>query len=260
MIIKHISDLHINHYINHTSNLIKGERLTKEWCEKILGYGDILLLGGDYSEWNQQTVWMLEVAAERYKYVLFVTGNHDRWLITDSQRKKYGTSTNRVNELYDLASSIKGVTPMVRKIVTINGLTIAGDGLWYNIKRPEDVDKYRYQSNDSRFIHEGVKTIETPNFLYEQSYDWYRTLEGKEIDMFLSHVPPIHPSISPYSYDACFTCPVEFLAAPVWVCGHSHLREDWVQHDTQFYMNTVGYPTEFQNTLTRAKELTINKY
>lgn len=255
MIIHYISDLHINFRLTDNTSKKELEKSTREWVRRVIHEGDILLIGGDFSESNRQSLWILEEASRHYKKVLFVTGNHDRWLVSEDDRKRYGTSSNRVNELLDKASNIAGVIPMQRNIVTIEGITFAGDGLWYNVTNTKDMFSYLNHTNDNKYIHEGVCEDEVPAFLFEKSNNWYNTLKNKKIDLFLSHVPPIHPIISPFAPDYRFNSPVDYLAAPLWVCGHSHLRGEWEDKGTKFHMNTVGYPDEFSGTLTRVKEI-----
>lgn len=246
MKVDYASDPHANHHVPFNHNQLKWELNTKKWTEALLenGNGDVLLLGGDFSEWNQQSLWFLEEAAKHYRYVLFVTGNHDRYLLSKKQREKYGMSSVRIQELMDKAAGIPHIIPMQRNLVTIDGVRIAGDGLWYRPVTPEDFSFYIGSSNDSNYVWEGLPIKETPEFLYQEAMKWYDTLESEHVDVMLSHVPPIHPSNSPYPRNALYDCPVTFLAAPHWVCGHMHIQDDFEVAGTTFHMNALGYPSE----------------
>ena len=246
MKIDYVSDLHINHHVLFNHNQTKWEQQTKLWTEKLMekGTGDVLIVAGDFSEWNKQALWFLEVASLHYKHVLFGTGNHDRYLISKKQREKYGMSSNRIQEFLDEAAGIPHIVPMQRSVVTIDNVRFAGDGLWYRPLTPEDFSFYMSSSNDSVYIWEGLPIQETPEFLYREAMDWYRSLDGHPVDVMLSHVPPVHPPISPYPRNACYDCPVEFLVAPHWVCGHQHVQGDFQVAGTTFHMNALGYPSE----------------
>lgn len=246
MKVDHASDLHVNHWVPFNHNQLKWEKQTKEWTEKLLqtGSGDILVLAGDFSEWNAQTLWVLEEASKHYKHVLFVTGNHDRYLLSKKQRNKYGMSSRRVEELIDNAVGVPNVTPLAQSIVTIGDKRIAGDGLWYKLETPADVSFYQTQSNDSQYIWEGVAPIETPEKLYQEAMAWYQTLQEEPIDLMVSHIPPLHPPISPNKRNACYDCPVPFLVAPKWISGHQHIQGSFYRAGTDFHMNAIGYPSE----------------
>lgn len=246
MKVDYISDLHINHYVKFIENQHKWEKQTRKWMAELLiqATGDVLVLAGDFSEWNVQSLWVLKEAANHYKQVFFVTGNHDRYLISKKQIKKYETSKNRINDFIDKSIGINNVTPLQRKVVTYNGYTIAGDGLWYQLTRPEDYAFFHRLSNDSKFIFDKGSSAGIAEQLYRESLEWYETLDSVPVDLMVSHVPPMHPPFSPYERNACYDCPVPFLVAPKWVCGHQHLCGTFEKMGTTFYMNAYGYPTE----------------
>lgn len=246
MKVDYASDLHVNHWVQFNPNQLKWEKQTKEWTEQLMqtGSGDILVLAGDFSEWNAQTLWVLEEAGKYYQQVLFVTGNHDRYLLTKKQRKKYGMSSKRVEDLLDKAVGVPNVTPLAQNSIEVGGKRIAGDGLWYELKTPADYAFYETHSNDSTYIWEGVYPGKTPEVLFQKAMKWYQTLENEPIDLMVSHIPPLHPAVSPNKRNACYDCPVPFLAAPKWICGHQHIQATFEQVGTEFYMNALGYPSE----------------
>lgn len=256
MQIDYISDLHINHHIPFVNNQLKWEKRTKTWTESLMntGTGKVLVLAGDFSEWNRQTIWFLEEASKHYEKVFFVTGNHDYYLLSKSQKEKYIDSKGRQAELIELASTISGVEPLIRGVSNYKGKVFAGDSLWYLPKTIEDWTFYKSVSNDSNFIsvlnigdYSSAGKEDQVRFLYKEALDWYDTLEGKHIDLMISHVPPVHPPISTYKQNALYDCPVPFLASDHWICGHQHIQGNFEKAGTSFWMNALGYPEEHLN-------------
>lgn len=249
MRVYYLSDLHANHHVPFRSNQEKWEKFTKEWMQSVLSgvQGEVLVLNGDFSEFNQQTLWLLEVAADHFERVLFLPGNHDYYLLSKNQRKKYKTSFGRVDELVELASRIPNVVYLNQRVFTYKGVTFSGETLWYDLPRNEDQVFYQDSSNDSQFIHTGISFVPGYKVLHDLSMNWYHTLAGKLVDVFVSHVPPVHPPHSGHPYNACYVTPVPFLAAEHWIAGHQHSRGVFEKADTTFYMNPLGYPGEYDS-------------
>lgn len=81
-------------------------------------------------------------------------------------------------------------------------------------------------------------------YLYKEAMEWYESLKKEKIDLMISHIPPLHPPISTYERNACYDCPVPFLVAPQWICGHQHIQGEFEKAGTRFWMNAIGYPDE----------------
>ena len=253
MKVDYVSDLHINHHVLFKKNQLKWESQTKDWAKTLFRTkeGDVLVIAGDFSEWNRQSLWFLEEASLHYEQVFFVIGNHDYYLLSKSRRKKYIDSKGRQLAFLESAAKIPNVKPLSREVVNYKGKVIAGDSLWYLPRTPEDWAFFINVSNDSNYISileaytycSSSKKDET-RFLYKEAMDWYDTLEGENIDLMISHIPPVHPPISPYPRNACYDCPVPFLAAEQWICGHQHIQGDFEKGGTHFWMNAIGYPDE----------------
>jgi len=262
MKIDYISDLHVSQHVPMLATDDAWETATKQWTRAMLDGcdGNILVIAGDLTEYNRQSIWVLEEAARHYERVFFVTGNHDRYLVTPGQFLRYGTSTVKVSELLDKASGIRNVTPLERKVVSYKKTLIAGDGLWYNLTTDQEIRQYLTQSSDAMYIREGVSRHEVPALLYKRAMDWYNTLEGRDIDVMVSHVPPVHSPMSPYKRDARFDCPVDFLVGKHWIAGHTHIRTDFEKAGTQFHIHTLGYPHESvykKNSIYKPKQIIV---
>jgi|SRR5690625_429594 len=250
MKLDYISDLHLNHYVRFKNSQEKWKSETKKWAKQLLATSNsgakYLVLAGDYSEWNRQTIWLLEEASKMYEKIMFVIGNHDYYLLSKNQENKYGDSIGRKEKLLEKASNITGVIPLDKTKVTLEGKVIAGDSLWYNLTTEEFKAFYLEQSNDSLFIKKNGCTdpLEVAKKLYKESMEWYNDLEGSRIDLMISHIPPVHPDASPFQRNQCYECEVPFLVSKNWIAGHQHIQTEFEKYGTNFYMNPLGYPSE----------------
>lgn len=208
----------------------------------------MLVLAGDFSEWNNQTLWILDECAKHYERVYFTYGNHDMYLLTKSQRKKYGDSMGRIKELVRLASAIEKVVPLIKTVNEYKGKVFAGDVMWYLPKTLKDWEFFRGVSNDSQNIClNGFSNEDATRKMWKESMDWYDTLEDKLIDVFVSHVPPIHNPYSPFEPNSLYMVDVPFLCAGHWICGHDHMQRQFAKAGVQFHMNAIGYPQHYTN-------------
>lgn len=113
----------------------------------------------------------------------------------------------------------------------------AGHPLWYALATPKELNWYETHSNDSVYVLDN-------NTLWEEAFEWYKSIEGESVDVFVSHIPPMHPPISFHEYNACYVAPVPFLKGKHWVCEHQHLQGSFEKAGVQFHMNALGYPME----------------
>lgn len=259
MKIDYVSDLHLNHHVRFIPNQEKWEKRTREWAKRLMDSkeANVLVIAGDFSEWNRQAIWFLEEAGKAYEQVFFVTGNHDYYLLSKSQRRIYGDSKGRHLNLIENARKIPNVQPLCREVINYKGKVIAGDSLWYRPVSPEDWFFFIQISNDSHYIiHSQASTMkEGVIHLYQEAMDWYHTLNGQHIDLMVSHIPPLHPPISPYPRNACYDCPVPFLVSENWICGHQHIQGDFQKNGTHFWMNAIGYPDEKKECKIRSMDI-----
>ncbi|WP_350253716.1 metallophosphoesterase family protein [Bacillus halotolerans] len=250
MKIDYVSDLHINHWIPWNVNQIKWEKRTREIVNRLIsnGNGEVLIIAGDFTEWNQQTLWVLDEAAKQYEKVYFTYGNHDLYLLSKSQKRKYSDSIGRLNDLIKKAAGIHNVTPLIKTTDTYRGKVFAGDVMWYLPKGIEGWDFFKGVSNDSNYIWiNGYNKVDGVRAMWKESMDWYETLKNTQVDVFVSHIPPVHNPYSPFEPNTCYMVEVPFINAKHWICGHDHLQAEFDREGTGFHMNCIGYPYDYDN-------------
>lgn len=77
--------------------------------------------------------------------------------------------------------------------------------------------------------------------------DWYDTIENLHLDVFVSHVPPVHPSLSSFPPNKCYMTDVPFINATHWICGHDHLQGEFDKAGVKFHMNAIGYTDDYRS-------------
>lgn len=241
--IVHGSDIHINHWLPFVTNQKKWEERTRTFIRALClaTPGDVLILAGDFSEINAQTVWVLDEASKYYDRVYWTYGNHDLYLLTKTDKKKYKDSFGRLHALIEKTRYLKNVIPLICRVDTYQGRTFAGDALFY-LPSQGDISFFNDVSSDSLYISlkETQYAYDAVKKLHNESLDWYNNLE--EVDVLITHVPPLHFKSSIYPANSCYYTDVPELKAAHWVCGHTHIQFDSVLYGTHFHVNCIGYP------------------
>lgn len=243
-----VSDLHFNHWMQWMNNQLKWEKRTRKLTERLIanGNGEVLVIAGDFGEWNCQALWILDEVSKHYERVYFTYGNHDLYLLTKGQKKKYKDSINRLNELVEKASKIDNVIPLIKTVDIYKGKTFAGDMMCYLPKSFEDWEFFKEVSNDSDLIHiKGYTVEEGIEKLWRESQEWYTSIEDTKIDVFVSHVPPISNPYSPFKPNTCYMVDVPYINADNWVFGHDHFQRQFEKAGVKFHTNAIGYPQHY---------------
>src|SRR5699024_1786278 len=113
-----------------------------------------------------------------------------------SQKKKYKNSLNRINELVEMTKHLDNVVPLIKTVSSYKGIVFAGDVMWYLPKGSKDWSFFKNVSNDSNYIFDGQSKEDMVYDMWKESIGWYNSLQNVDMDIFVSHVPPVH---SPYS-------------------------------------------------------------
>ena len=242
--IDYASDIHMGFWVDPNPSILKWEKRTKEFAKQLLDTitdkGDVLVLAGDFGESNMQNIWFLEECGRHYKHVIATVGNHDYYLLTATQKKKYLNSLNRVQEMIDHFDGHKTITFVRNKTINIDGFVFGVTPLWYTLTSEASRYLYRTTSNDSQYILSGNYDNWRP--MHDEDMEYYRSLA--HVDCMVTHVPPTHPTKNNYPYSEFYTTSVEELKAPHWICGHQHVCTEFEKAGTIFHMNPIGYDGE----------------
>lgn len=245
-----VSDLHFNHWMTWIPNQLKWQRRTRELTQRLIenGNGEVLVIAGDFGEWNNQASWILEECARKYERVYFTYGNHDLYLLSKSQKNKYIDSMKRLDDLIEKVSHIDNIVPLNKTVDIYKGKVFAGDMMCYLPKTVDDWNFFRQESNDSVYINLYGHTRENGiRKMWKDSQDWYASIEHVKPDVFVSHVPPIHSPFSQYEPNNLYLVDVPYINAKNWIFGHDHYQKQFFLDDVMFHTNAIGYPETYTN-------------
>ena len=243
----------------------------------------ILCIAGDLGHFNDQNLMAFRILKERgYESIVYCFGNHDRYLVSKAQARKYDLdSGNRLKEMVKLTSQIEGVYHINGTLVDIGGLKIGGAEMWYDfqygiINHESTVQSlyelWRARSNDSRMIF--INTINGMVDCLALFKEQYALMEKvyKDCDIVMSHVGPdwsqIHPRYKEASTSFFYFDGGRLLASmspkQVWLHGHTHDCFSFTHKSgVQIHCNPLGYPLagdwQFEPFSQRIKTIEIEK-
>lgn len=249
MKIHYASDIHADFWIPFQKNQNKWEKNTRLFAEATIPKkdGDVLIVAGDLSNLNRQSMWLLEVWQQYYEQIFTVLGNHDYYLESGNQSKKYKyNSLNRIKELKDFIVKFENIKLLEEfKPIVYKGRVFAGDTAWYPVKTEEEKLFFNDVSNDSKLI-KGFNILEA----FDKCQQDYKQLD--KADVIITHVPPIQfCSHETYGNTACYLTRFDEFKAPTWIAGHCHdvgvyQDEGTNTTNTTVYTNAFGYPENRQ--------------
>lgn len=239
MNIGYISDLHLDFYVSSSGNW-------QQNCQRLLQQllpeeqADVLVIAGDLSHHNAQSTFALQFFATHFRQVLYVTGNHDYYIVSKNQLMHYNKqSRNRELELQQLISTLPNVKQLQRyDVFTFDGITFAGATNWYGLKHASEQAFFTQYSNDSRLIHH-LPIRE----LHDAEMTAYEQLQP--VDIIVTHVPPIHvQSHLEHGSTDCYLNKLHDVKAKHYIFGHCHEQHIYEEELATYYINALGYPDE----------------
>ena len=278
------SDTHIDFWV--PAKLSGHKLLTKmeEFVDEVLvpKEADILIFAGDNSHYNEQNRMMLQYIADKkmYKKIFITFGNHDMYLVSNSQRAKYSTSWDKVMELKEICESIDTVEFLDGNIVEVDGVKIGGNGMWYdgsygkkvfgqsdasmlqlwkdrmndsNLITGTDMGEPGLNSSASMYSYGSMKTytFDPDKFFLSEKEKMIKIVD--QCDIYVSHIGPVvPPSIRPEYMNAVtgfyYFDGEHILWNPkspkLYIFGHTHDRHEFKINNTWLFCNPIGYKSE----------------
>jgi metallophosphoesterase superfamily enzyme len=260
MTIDILSDIHIDSYFNHNNTLEKDAVdsifkpiFTNNSTRKP---ADILVIAGDLGHYNIQNIQMLEIFRTHYSNIIIVLGNHDYYLINDTQVDNYKTSFNRVNEFKQMLKKLDNVFCLDGNVVTINNIKFGGAMAWYDDayakKYFPDIDikqLWKEVSNDNKMIY-GINQMDQ---LYKEEYNKLEKVY-KDVDVMVTHINPsflhehINTAYENQESNSFYTFDGHKLLKngnmKYWIFGHTHDNIEYELENKKVICNAMGTPTE----------------
>lgn len=231
-----MSDIHADFYIkdNYTDIVDYFDR----WIDPD-HKSNILIIAGDISHSNKLSASVLKEAAKKWKYVFFVSGNHDFY----DTRMLSSQDNNRIMGLLSMIKSIPNVFYMrPGMIFEFNNRKMAGCNLWYDMQDPNVYNFIRLNMNDAKYV--GVSYIEEES---KKDLDFYNEVIN-DVDVFVSHVPTIDEFVGQFPpWNKAYYRRVNILDDKVYVYGHMHegVGRYIKSINSHFLTKPVGYNPSF---------------
>jgi len=291
--IDYISDLHICHWVKENdTNKLKFKAQLENYITNILlpvkedfNPGDVLIIAGDISHYNNKTKSLLIELKNIYKEIIITFGNHDFYLVSNSIIKKYKSkSSNRISELKDICNELD-IHFLDGKVITIDGIRFGGTGSWYNLKSDLEISQWKKVMNDSKYIYSGIINNQNVGMYGMDSYnsrpksnwktqDFWLSEKAKLLeiskdncDIFITHIALNEPTSEEGMADEYigdqnnifyYTDNFELLKmsdAKVHIHGHTHQSLDYTKDGIRILCNPLGYPGD--NTYNYIKQIEI---
>ncbi|MER1986488.1 MAG: metallophosphoesterase [Solibacillus sp.] len=232
MKISYISDLHFDFYVDLKAGW---EAQSTALLQKLLpeDKGDVLIIAGDLSHFNEQSVFLLQFFSTHFAQILFVMGNHDYYVIEGEQH-----SAERAEDLQQQIKHLTNVTLLADfEVFMYEGVRFAGATNWYDLRKFAE-QQFFLTMNDSKYItHFDIKIAH----MIEQS----RYADLQPVDVLITHVPTVRIfSHDYYGKSTCYLNELPELKATHYIFGHCHEQNVYEKYDCKFYINALGYPRQ----------------
>ena len=283
----YISDLHLEFWCKDVN--IQSPKLKKQietFINDVLKpkTKNVLVIAGDLGHYPNQVKYLLSELKKIYKHIIFVSGNHDMYLISNRLASKYNNNSyNRILEMKQFCRDNENIHYLDGNIINIDGINFGGTGMWHDnsyvdvleIHRDEIHSYWQKNMTDAKDIYFGHNYKQYGAYghvVNVSSFDpmrWFareqkRLDQIEACDVLITHYGPIVPETIPDKYkDDPYTCfyyfdgkkDIDRIKPKIWVHGHSHGYYEHEYNDCRIYCNTIGYPSE--NSYNEIKTLEI---
>lgn len=217
----------------------------------------ILVIAGDLCPVDKTALMgnFLKDAADRFKHVVYVAGNHEYW---GSSLIRAPQKINETIAKFNLAN----VHYLQNDCVVLDGVAFIGSTMWSEVRNPVTVMQVANGMNDYRKIRTGTasdpyaRKARVSDTVVE--FDRAKTYIFAEIEhqklignkvYVVTHHAPSHRSIDPkYQYDAVnaayytsLDIEVEDASPDFWQHGHIHWMQDYYIGTCRVICNPKGY-------------------
>ena len=228
------SDIHLDHSM---------------WYPKPMAYDEetTLILAGDLwtaTRATEMLLWINDLAI-KFKYVVFVLGNHDYW----TNRNGNANWRTIPNELKPFLAS--NVFLLEKEVIELDGVKIGGATLWTDIDgyNPIAVLDCKRYTNDFMYMPKM-----TPELWMQEYADTISWIKNTTVDILVTHYVPsnrfCHHRYMGMVESCMFNSNTIFQVSnwpKVWIFGHTHDNYNETLADTKFICNPRGYSYENQD-------------
>lgn len=245
--INYVNDIHLDFHVKYTTNPKKLKQKVLRFVGELIersGDAEILIIAGDFGHVNAVSQLFLEYLSPRYKHIFATWGNHDLYLLSNKDNKKYNrNSFERIQDLVLNTAHIENLTWLYdSRVHEYDGLRIAGHPMPSMPQQPEEWLFYNDVMNDSRYIKypldDGFERY------WQHGHSSYDAIQ-KPLDIFISHYPLVRTP--QFRNDASIGSYYNFineLKSAHYFFGHVHQRDSFEKAGACFHTHAIGYPME----------------
>jgi hypothetical protein len=257
-----ISDTHIDllKNVNSLADLVAKSLIKNFDINDTTLKSKVLLLPGDIGNPLVPSYWsFLQDCTNKYKNVLFTTGNHEYYCRTLRQRY----SIDQIDELIrERAKEIPNLHFLQKDSIVIDDIQYVGCTLWTKIPKQDELI-IRESMNDYEQIYKSEDKLILPKDTTEIHNDhikWLNTVlennNNLEKTIVITHHLPSERLIDKkykkyYELNHAFYTNLENMIKPnikLWVIGHTHTAKEITINNIPLIVNPLGYKNENNNT------------
>jgi len=240
-----LSDIHID--IWHDPHTLLSHARFNEIFNPALpkNKGDILVISGDIGHYNTQNLDILKRLKKEYKAIIYVWGNHDFYLVSNQQKKRYKSGFAKANELRELIQNEEGLYHLDGEIIKIDGVKFGGVMGWYDdsfLGEDREVNQalWHQLTNDSKIkgfedlYYDDMHKIEIEKL--ERMY--------QKIDVMVTHTCPFLVQGGEPFYHFNGDKYLKDGTMKTWIYGHIHTSAFAKKYNVNVVANALGRKSE----------------
>jgi predicted phosphodiesterase len=238
-----VSDIHVDYDVN------------ARWIANLslVDYrDDVLILAGDVTDELKLLEWCLGALTLRFRKVLFVPGNHDLWVLRETQE------TNSLRKFADVVDVVEssGASMVPLRIGDLEIIPLLG---WYDYSFGEPGDHLKSvwmdfracrwpDGFDEKQISAHFAALNDRHAGVRQGRQCGTTITFSHfvprIDLMPSYVPAQVQLLYPVLGATRIERQLRALRPDIHVYGHSHLNRNVTIDGVSYINNAFGYPNE----------------
>lgn len=266
-----LSDIHLDFYFKFfSSSPQKTERVLTKFCNETIKIPsiiyDVIIVAGDIGHYNSDNKEFLKFLRDYYgAVVLFTSGNHDLYLISNKQKNKYNfNSLERIEDMKNWSTKQKNIYFLDGDYIDIQEVRFGGVSNWYDgsylRSKTENLnDLWKIKMNDYHYIlKDGEKYRSFLDIKKDLKVDEkWNNLRIANCDYIFTHVSPvidedlIDPMYKNEILTSFYTSSAinlkDFSNLKYLQYGHVHVNIKKIIDGIQFFNSSIGYPFELKH-------------
>jgi len=213
-----------------------------------------LFLAGDIGKIGLPNFrYFFDYCSQNWKKVFYVLGNHEYY-------HNHKTHSVLLREYKEFCNQYTNVFLLNNEGTELeeNGLKyfIYGSTLWSNPSKEDGInDFYQIKAKNAKNWNVPINLEQFKELHHEAICKLEENL-GKENMIIMTHFPPVrrigknttsHPKYEGELQETYFANQLDkkmYKDVKIWISGHTHYSYDFVDGDTRFISNAMGYPDE----------------